>query len=99
MRIWDPATGDSGRPGGHIGWFAAVCAVTVDGRQLLASAGDDQTVRIWDPVTGSSAPSWKATPDWVRAVCAVTVDGRPLLASAGDDRRCGSGTGTQGRFC
>jgi WD40 repeat protein len=29
-----------------------VCPVTVAGRDLLASAGDDQTVRIWDPATG-----------------------------------------------
>jgi WD40 repeat protein len=30
----------------------AVCAVTVDGQELLASAGDDETVRIWDPRSG-----------------------------------------------
>jgi len=29
----------------------AVCAVPVGDRQLLASAGDNGTVRFWDPVT------------------------------------------------
>ena len=28
-------------------------AVQVGGRQLLASASDDETVRVWDPVTGA----------------------------------------------
>ena len=30
----------------------AVCPVSLDGRELLASGGDDHTVRIWDPATG-----------------------------------------------
>jgi len=32
-----------------------VCAVRVDGRELLASAAsNDETVRIWDPATGAT---------------------------------------------
>jgi hypothetical protein len=27
----------------------AACPVQVDGRMLLATGGDDRTVRIWDP--------------------------------------------------
>ena len=37
---------------GHQGWVSGVCPVTVAGKQLLASAGTDGTVRIWDPQTG-----------------------------------------------
>ena len=37
---------------GHQGWVNGVCPVTVAGKELLASAGADGTVRIWDPQTG-----------------------------------------------
>ena len=70
---------------GHQDGASAVCAVTVDGRDLLASAGHDGTVRIWDPATGEQRAVLQGHQDWVRAVCAVTVDGRDLLASAGHD--------------
>ena len=36
---------------GHRDEVYAVCTVTVDGRALLASGGDDDTVRLWDPRT------------------------------------------------
>ena len=39
---------------GHQGGVWTVCPVTVAGRQLLASGGDDRTVRIWDPQIGAS---------------------------------------------
>ena len=47
---WSPLHG--GLLGGVVGGVSGVCAVTVDGRQLLASAGGDGTVRVWDPGTG-----------------------------------------------
>lgn len=34
---------------GHRGGVSAVCAVSVDGRDLLASGGVDATVRVCDP--------------------------------------------------
>ena len=67
------------------GAVCAVCAVTVDGRTLLASGSDDATIRVWDPRTGEQLTALEGHQDWVNAVCAITVDGRPLLASGSDD--------------
>ncbi len=71
---------------GHQGAVTGVCAVTVGGRELLASAGGDHTVRVWDAVTGEQRAVLEGHQGWVRGVCAVSVAGRELLASGGDDR-------------
>ena len=70
----------------HQDWVRVVGAVTVRGREMLASAGDDRTVRIWNPATGEQQAILEGHQDWVRALCAVTGEGGQLLASAGDDR-------------
>ena len=70
---------------GHQGSVKAVCAVTVGGRVLLASGGDDDTVRVWDLQGGGQRAVLEGYQGSVRAVCAVTVGGRVLLASGGDD--------------
>jgi WD40 repeat protein len=78
-----------GRPAvaeGHQDWVRAVGPVTVRGREMLASAGDDRTIRIWDPATGEQQAVLDGHQDWVRALCAVASNGRQLLATAGDDR-------------
>jgi WD40 repeat protein len=57
----------------------------VAGEELLASAGNDGTVRIWDPETGQQRTVLEGHRAEVGGVCPVTVTGRELLASAGDD--------------
>src|SRR5215470_9363209 len=70
---------------GHHGWANGVCPVTVAGRQLLASAGADGTVRIWDPQTGRQHTMLEGRGGVLWSVCPVTVAGKQLLASAGED--------------
>jgi WD40 repeat protein len=59
--------------------------VRVDGRDLLASGGNEGTVRLWDPGTGDERAAFDGHEHWVDAVCVVRVDGRDLLASGGQD--------------
>jgi WD40 repeat protein len=53
--------------------------------ELLASAGDDKTVRLWDVATGKQrGEPLKGHTNWVLDV-AFSPDGK-LLASADDDK-------------
>jgi WD40 repeat protein len=62
---------------GHTDWVNSVCAV----KGLLASAGDDATIRLWDPVTGHEQAVLTGHAGPVNSVCAV----RGMLASGGND--------------
>jgi WD40 repeat protein len=71
----------------------AVALGRVGNRDVIASGGDDRTVRIWDahtgqpigqPLTGHSGN--------VRAVALGRVGDRDVIISGGDTARCGSGT-------
>jgi WD40 repeat protein len=86
--IWAAARKPFTEPGftGHIGGVRAICPITVNGREMLASGGSDGRVRIWDTGTGKVVRFLDGHAGEVRAVCQLTdPDGPPLLASGGDD--------------
>jgi WD40 repeat protein len=66
-----------------------VCAITVDGRHLLVSAGEEGTVRLWDPLTNQTVQSFACHGDCIRGVCAVDGDAGSLLATASHDGTIG----------
>jgi hypothetical protein len=89
LRPWSPIAVVGKRLIAHavlLGLVRAVCAVVVDGRQLLVAEGWDGMVWLWDPVTGVAVGEpFAGHSDSVFAVCAVVVDGRQLVVSAGAD--------------
>ncbi|MFF0314796.1 hypothetical protein ACFYPH_09115 [Micromonospora sp. NPDC005252] len=62
-----------------------ICPITVAGRNLLASAGEDGTVRLWDPLTNRSESLLSCHDDCVRSMCTIRVGGETLLATASHD--------------
>ena len=70
----------------HTDSVAALCAVTFDGHEVLASGSDDQTVRLWDPSTGEQLTTLRGHQDSVNALCTISVNGRQLLASGSGDQ-------------
>ncbi|HEV2377997.1 MAG TPA: WD40 repeat domain-containing protein [Streptosporangiaceae bacterium] len=102
VRLWDLHTGTAwGKPlSGHTAQIRSLAFGTVTGNGqsgerclLLASAGDDQSIRVWDPSDGSAvAGPLTGHTAGVDAVAFGTVTrheepgvGALALASAGDD--------------
>ncbi|GAB2864049.1 hypothetical protein GCM10027176_77450 [Actinoallomurus bryophytorum] len=93
--VWDLTTGEprgSAEPDGHT--TVDLCAITVGGRPLFATAGYDKEmeggrIRLWDPATGELVrviehePIVEATLDRITHVRAVELGGRERLVSVG----------------
>ncbi|MBE1492756.1 trypsin-like peptidase domain-containing protein [Plantactinospora soyae] len=75
---------------GHSQAVYDVAAVEIDNRRLLASVGDDGTVRLWDPLTNQAEQVFTCHDDTIRGVCAIrTGGGEVLIATASHDGTIG----------
>ena len=76
----------SGVASGAAGHQGAIAQIVTAPGGLIATAGDDHTVRLWDTATGKESRRLQHG-HWVRAV-ALSPDGRRLASSSLDDTVC-----------
>jgi WD40 repeat protein len=86
--VWDVAAADPvGQPvARHNGAIRAIACVTVAGRPILVTAGDDRSVRAWELDTGRArGVEMTGHTDFIYAVTCTLVGGRPAVLSGGED--------------
>ncbi|BCJ51325.1 hypothetical protein Asp14428_28000 [Actinoplanes sp. NBRC 14428] len=70
---------------GHSDAVHDVASIPVDGRNLLASADEDGTVRLWNPLTSQTEHVLDCHDDCIRGLAAVRAGEVHLLATGGHD--------------
>lgn len=63
----------------------SICAFTLDETTYLATASNDNTVRIWDPAARTRHDILTGHNSEVRSICAFTINGTTYLATASLD--------------
>lgn len=88
IQVWDPATGEPVGEALDAHTDAVRALVTLaapDGRQLLASAGDDRTIIVWDLSTRQVLNVLRGHEDWISCLVPVGVEGQVRLLSGAED--------------
>ncbi len=90
VRFLDARTGAENAPAlvGHVQRVRSIVfGLTAGEHELIATGGDDGSVRLWDAATGEPLPRLRSnTGGPVRGLAAVDVAGVSCLAVVGDDR-------------
>nr|WP_176963659.1 trypsin-like peptidase domain-containing protein [Streptomyces sp. 2224.1] len=82
--LWDPISGRQRyRLEGHDGWVGALCTVESVGETLMASAGQDCTVRLWDLDSYAEPDDFDDLGSWIGSLSVLKVNGRTAVASNG----------------
>ena len=71
---------------GHTALLRTVATTDLDGRPVIISGSDDNTIRIWDPTTGTTLRTLIGHTDWIRSVTTAQLDGRTVIISGSNDR-------------
>ena len=88
-KLWDTETGFCLRTlHGHDGWVRSVSVGTTGEHQLVATGGQDKTVRLWALDGSSTTPIavLGGHENVVETVCFAQMDGQPVVVSGSRDK-------------